>query len=154
MDNQDRNEKCRGCKSRRDFIGELAGGLATLTLAAPLIASNGPGEPRPPKSALAELKIEDHPELKQVGGYVIVKKTAAGDVLVIRSSASEYSALSVVCPHLQCNVKVKSANLIQCPCHQSGYRADGTYISGPAKTGLRKFPVSVDDNTILIFADA
>jgi len=153
MDSQDRNEKC-GCKSRREFIGELAGGLATLSIAGHLIVNEGFGSGRDPKDSLAMLKIGEHPELQQLGGYVLVKKTAVGDVLVVRSSENEYSALSVVCPHLQCNVKIKSSSLIQCPCHQSGYKIDGTYISGPAKTGLRRFPLTVDGGTILVWPDA
>ena len=136
---KDRNEK-----SRREFINELAAGLATLTVAGHMLASEGLASGRDPKDSLAMVKIGDHPELQQVGGNMIVKKTAAGDVLVIRSSEAEYTALSVVCPHLQCNVKIKSPTLIQCPCHQSGYKIDGTYISGPAKTGLRKFPMVCD----------
>ena len=132
-------------KTRRDFISNLAGGLATLGVAGSLtkstLAAGG---------VLATVKIDDHQELKNAGGFVLVKKTPAGDVLVTRSGEGEYSALSIVCPHMQCNIKVKSPTLIQCPCHQSGYKIDGSYISGPAKTGLRKFPIAVEGGVITI----
>jgi Rieske Fe-S protein len=140
MCHDDHNEK-----TRRDFINELS-----LSLAGTLVASHGFGAQERP-GALATLKIDEHPELQGVGGHVTVKKTPAGDLLVIRCSETEYAALSVICPHLQCNIKVKSANLIQCPCHQSGYKTDGTYLSGPAKTGLRRFPLTLDNGVITVW---
>jgi cytochrome b6-f complex iron-sulfur subunit len=81
---------------------------------------------------------------------VLIKKTPVGDLLLVRSGENQYSAFSIICPHLKCNVKVKSPTLIQCPCHQSGYTIQGDYISGPAKKGLNKFPVSVEEGVIKI----
>jgi Rieske Fe-S protein len=135
-------------KTRRDFMSELAGGLA-LGIAAPLLSRSGlAAEGRP--QVLATVKIDEHQEFQKPGGSVVVKKTPAGDLLVVRSGEGAFCAFSIVCPHLQCNVKVTSPTMIQCPCHKSGYSIDGSYISGPAKTGLRKFPVSVDGGVITI----
>ena len=117
-------------------------GIAGQVLSRAGIAAQG--------NVLATVKINEHPELEKPGGSVVVKKTAAGDLLVVRSSEGTYAAFSVVCPHLQCNVKVTSPTMIQCPCHKSGYGMDGTYISGPAKTGLRKFPINVEGPVITV----
>jgi len=135
-------------KTRRDFMNELAGGIA-LGIAGPLLSRAGFASGDKPQ-VLATLKIDDHQELQKPGGSLLVKKTPAGDLLVVRSGEGAFCAFSVVCPHLQCNVKVVSPTMIQCPCHKSGYGIDGTYISGPAKSGLRKFPVNVDAGVITV----
>jgi len=145
----DRESNPKEPTTRRDFISHLAGGIALAGVAVPLLSSTGFAAQEKP-GVLALVKIDDHQELQRAGGSVLVKKTAAGDLLVVRSGETSYSAFSVVCPHLQCNVKVTSPTMIQCPCHKSGYSIDGTYISGPAKTGLRKFPTIVDGGVITV----
>ena len=134
--------------TRRDFISNLAGGIAGLGVAGQLLAGSAIASKA--GNVLATVKLEEHQELQKTGGSVLVKKTAAGDLLVVRSGETSYAAFSVVCPHLQCNVKVTSPTMIQCPCHKSGYGIDGTYISGPAKSGLRKFPLIVDGSVITV----
>jgi len=135
-------------ESRRKFMATITGGLgfwgtARLLLAGTDLTKQESG------AVLTTLDVKE-PRLQQVGGFILVKKTSAGDLLVVRSGESQYSAFSIVCPHLQCNIKVKSSTLIQCPCHQSGYTIDGNYISGPAKRGLNKFAVSVEGNVIKV----
>ncbi len=49
-----------------------------------------------------------------------------------------------VCTHLGCLPKwVPTNSRFECPCHGSKYRANGTYIEGPAPRGLDRFPVTV-----------
>jgi cytochrome b6-f complex iron-sulfur subunit len=49
-----------------------------------------------------------------------------------------------VCTHLGCLPKWNSTNVrFECPCHGSKYRANGTYIEGPAPRGLDRFPVQI-----------
>ncbi len=138
--------------TRREFIHNLIGGLAGIGVASAL-GEAGYAAERAQPGVLAVVSIEQHGELKRLGGFVTVKSTPAGDLIVIRSGESEYTALSVVCPHAQCSIKVKNPSLIQCPCHQSGYKTDGSYISGPAKRGLRKFPVQIEGSTITVLMD-
>lgn len=135
-------------RTRREFISELATSVATIGGAGTFVSRHGLAAQGASKNVLVTLKIDDHQELQKLGGSVLVKKSPAGELLVVRSGISEYSAFSAVCPHMQCIVKVTSANMIQCPCHKSGYRIDGEYMSGPAKTGLRKFPVVVESGVI------
>ena len=103
-----------------------------------------------PKGVLATLKVDEHRELQKPGGSVLVKKTPAGDLLIVRSADSAFTAFSAVCPHMQCDVKVTSPTMIQCPCHKSGYGIDGGYLAGPAKTGLRKFPLVMEGGVIKV----
>jgi Rieske Fe-S protein len=133
-------------ESRRDFIAKLAGSLALLSTASALRAESA-GDTG---SVLAALDLKENPKLLQVGGFILIKKTSAGDLLIVCSGENQYSAFSTVCPHLQCNIKVKSSTLIQCPCHQSAYTIEGNYINGPAKKGLTKFPVSIEGGVVKV----
>ncbi len=136
--------------TRRRFINCFAGGIAALSI--PGFSGPGYAFGSQDKSGgvLATVRVGDHRELQTPGGFVLVKKTAVGELLVVRSGETEYSAMSIVCPHLQCHVKVTSPTMIQCPCHKSTFLIDGSYISGPAKTGLRKFPVTVENGVITV----
>jgi cytochrome b6-f complex iron-sulfur subunit len=102
---------------------------------------------------LATVKIADHPNLAKVGGFVLVEDTPAGDLLIIRSSDAEYTSLSPVCPHKQCKVHILNPTLIQCPCHKSAYKIDGTLIHGPSKASLKKFVTRVDGGIITTLED-
>jgi Rieske Fe-S protein len=129
-------------------MAQLACGLAAASLASQ--SAILPAEATAAGDPLATLTIAEHREFVQVGGSVVIKATRAGDLLIVRSSESAYAAMSVVCPHLQCSVKVKSSSLIRCPCHQSAYKLDGSYISGPAKSGLHAFPLRVEQGVITV----
>jgi Rieske Fe-S protein len=100
---------------------------------------------------LATVKIDDHSNLSKVGGFLLVEDTPAGELLVIRTSESEFTSLSTVCPHKHCHVRVLNPSLIQCPCHKSAYRIDGTYIRGPSKTSLRKFVTRTEEGIVTTF---
>ena len=97
---------------------------------------------------IATLKISDYPVLEKVGGFVLLEDTPAGELLIIRTTENEFTSLSNVCPHRQCHVRVISPELIRCPCHQSAYRIDGTYIRGPAKASLKKFVTRTEGGII------
>jgi Rieske Fe-S protein len=88
--------------------------------------------------------------MEKVGGFVLVKNTSVGDVLIVRTGDEQYVAMSDVCPHKQCRVEVRTATLIKCPCHGSAYKIDGTYVSGPAHKSLRQFRVAVANGVITV----
>lgn len=53
-------------------------------------------------------------------------------------------ALYGVCTHLGCLPKWAATNeRFECPCHGSKYRANGTWIEGPAPRGLDHFPLTI-----------
>lgn len=131
-------------KTRRIFFNDIARNIAWVGLAAGGFRRYGIPASGEKGKVLTTLKISDYKELEKIGGFVLIKETAAGDLLIIRSGAEQYNALSNVCPHRQCRVEVKSESMIQCPCHQSSYKTDGTYVAGPAKASLKKFPVTLE----------
>jgi Rieske Fe-S protein len=98
--------------------------------------------------AIATLKISDHPVLEKIGGFVLLEDTPAGELLIVRTAENGFASLSNVCPHRQCHVRVISPSLIRCPCHQSAYKIDGSYISGPSKASLKKFGTRIEGDII------
>jgi thiosulfate dehydrogenase [quinone] large subunit len=85
-----------------------------------------------------------------VGGAKSVKDPKTGDpAYVLQLSAGQFSALSAVCPHQQCEVGFVSAkNGFACPCHGSRFAADGKLLEGPATRGLTAIPITVTDGSV------
>jgi len=53
-------------------------------------------------------------------------------------------AISRTCTHLGCRVNfLEDKQIIECPCHQSRFTAEGKLISGPAKKDLPSFAVEI-----------
>jgi Rieske Fe-S protein len=139
-------------QSRRTFLYNLTNRLpAALATVATIYRSAFPSQEKQ-SPILATIKIADNPALDNVGGFVLVKNTSAGNVLIVRIGDAQYVAMSDICPHKQCRVNVKSAILIKCPCHGSAYKIDGTYVSGPSHKSLHQFRVAVDSGVITVTA--
>ena len=138
-------------QTRRGFLGNIIKvGLGTVAATAlitnPIFAiTDGDG------NIVAKVKLSDYKDkLAEVGGNILITDTPVGDILIIRLSGDKYSVLSNICPHKQCKVKVKSADLIQCPCHRSSYALDGTYRYGPSHKNLTRFPFTVKDGVLTV----
>ncbi len=66
-------------------------------------------------------------------------------ILFITNSSPQ--AISRICTHLGCRVNfLEDKQIIECPCHQSRFKKDGTLISGPAKKDLPRFTVEPRTN--------
>lgn len=96
----------------------------------------GPGQP----AADALAKTADIP----VGGGVIV-----GDTVVTQPSAGTFVGLSSVCTHAGCTVASVSGGTINCPCHGSKYKLDGTVSNGPATKSLAAKTVRVVGDSVV-----
>ena len=60
-------------------------------------------------------------------------------VYIVRTEQG-FFAVSAVCTHLGCITKWNpEVNLIQCPCHGSMFKEDGTVVHGPAPRPLPHF---------------
>jgi cytochrome b6-f complex iron-sulfur subunit len=71
---------------------------------------------------------------------------------VYRGEDEEYSAVSTRCMHRGCQVEPAAGHLV-CPCHGSEYTNAGEVLKGPTQRPLRKFPVAVEGDRILIALD-
>lgn len=81
------------------------------------------------------------------GGTIFVPQ----QVVVTQPSAGEFKAFSAICTHKGCPVKsVKDGNIV-CPCHNSLFSiADGSVISGPARSPLPALTVTVTGDEITV----
>lgn len=71
---------------------------------------------------------------------------------VHRDETGEYSAVSTRCMHRGCQVEPAAGHLV-CPCHGSEYSNTGAVLKGPTQHPLRKFPVVVEGDRILVALD-
>ena len=70
------------------------------------------------------------------------------EVVVTQPVAGRFVGLTAVCTHTGCIVDKVVDGLIECPCHGSRYRLDGTVARGPAPRALPARPVTVVDGSI------
>jgi len=70
------------------------------------------------------------------------------EVVVTQPVAGRFVGLTAVCTHTGCSVDKVVDGLIECPCHGSRYRLDGTVARGPAPRALPARPVTVVDGSI------
>lgn len=82
-----------------------------------------------------------------MGGGVVFESL---EVVVTQPEAGRYEGLSAVCTHTGCIVDKVASGLIECPCHGSRYRLDGTVARGPAPRPLTRRPVAVVDGAIVL----
>jgi Rieske Fe-S protein len=97
-----------------------------------------------------ELAFTAHPQLKKVGGSVLVQHKGYSDpvcgqnfIIVVQASAGKFVALSGSCTHACCTVSFQGGGFA-CPCHGSTFNVDGVVTGGPAPTDLQKLGVCAD----------
>lgn len=89
-------------------------------------------------------------KLKTNGNYIIT-----GDVLVAKTTAGNYVALSKICTHEGNPVQYRSnSNDIFCQTHGSTFSIAGAVTNGPAAVALKTYTVTVstDGNTLTVKA--
>jgi cytochrome b6-f complex iron-sulfur subunit len=130
--------------SRRSFLGWLVKGSLTGSALLGLDAlarfinfESQPGSPTQVDLGLAS----DYP----LGSRTAVSSAA---MLVIHTMQG-FSALSLVCPHLGCTVRVTEDGFT-CPCHGSRYLPDGSLRNGPASRPLNSLRIEVNPDGHLV----
>ena len=72
-------------------------------------------------------------------------------VILVRTAAGEFRALSATCTHLTCTVQYRpDLEHIWCACHNGHYDLSGRNIAGPPPRPLEMFDVSVKGDDIVI----
>jgi cytochrome b6-f complex iron-sulfur subunit len=66
-----------------------------------------------------------------------------------RLEDGSFSAVSTRCMHRGCQVEPAAEHLV-CPCHGSEYSNVGEVLKGPTERPLRRLPVAVEGDRILI----
>lgn len=80
-------------------------------------------------------------------GQFLVDSSVTPDgtpILVIRQSATSYTALSMLCTHQGCQVNQPSGGSIYCSCHGSRFDLHGNVIQGPAPSPLTNYGVTLN----------
>ncbi|WP_342084715.1 QcrA and Rieske domain-containing protein [Dyadobacter sp. OTU695] len=97
-----------------------------------------------------DMANSNNSKLKTDGNYIIT-----GDVLVAKTTAGSYIALSKICTHEGNPVQYRSSsNDVFCQSHGSTFSIGGAVTNGPATTALKTYTVTVsaDGNTLTVKA--
>lgn len=100
----------------------------------------------------------DQGSSQQSAGQVLGKATdvpigggkvfAEQKLVVTQAEAGQFKAFSAVCPHQGCLVDEVAAGTINCPCHGSKFKLDGSVSQGPATAPLSARAVKVSGDQI------
>lgn len=136
--------------SRRKFVNSLLGlgGLGGLiTIIYPVLSFL-----KPPKSA--------KPKVNSVKAGVAstfpsntskIIKFGRKPVILVKTEAGKFIALSATCTHLDCIVQYKKdTQQIWCACHNGIYDLKGRNVSGPPPRPLENYLVKVVNDEIII----
>ena len=137
--------------SRRDFLGEItlgALGVAGLGGAALTYQYFSPNVLFEPSTTFRA----GNPDLYPVHSVTFLQEQ---QVYIVRMPEG-FFAVSAVCTHLGCVTQWKpdadnGNGQIQCPCHGSKFRDDGSKVEGPAPRPLPHFAISLTaDGELLV----
>lgn len=82
--------------------------------------------------------------------YVVVSNEQLKyPICVFRQSDCLYTALLMQCTHQGTELQAFGDRL-QCPAHGSEFNREGKVMQGPADTALRQFPVTLENQNLLI----
>jgi cytochrome b6-f complex iron-sulfur subunit len=83
-------------------------------------------------------------------GEVNTQLVESERVFVVRTSEG-FVALLARCTHLGCTPRwLELERKFKCPCHGSGYTADGVNVEGPAPAPLARLEISLDENGFIV----
>lgn len=98
------------------------------------------------------IESQDQPYYYGAGRFYIVPYSGTGTNTIYKGLVEDgLMALYQKCVHLGCRVPFcQQSQWFECPCHGSKYNRAGEYELGPAPTGLRRFPLSVEGNNVVV----
>lgn len=148
-------------KNRRDFLkqtsflcgGVLLAGTALTTESCKVkTATSAPTiTPNAVVDGKVNIPVDDFKELNSR----IIEVSSAGPMvtkitlLVNKNPDGTYTAFEYICPHER-GPLVKEGDKLVCPWHNSQFTLNGDLIQGPAKTGLTKYPVTVEKGNVVV----
>ena len=152
-------------QTRREFCGGLclaaaAGGALTI----PGCGGGGGGTSTSPSGTTAPslarltgtvagnqvtVDIGAGSALAATGGQAQVQ-AGSTSLLVARTGASTFSALTAICTHEACLIANGEGGAFVCPCHGSRFDATGRVLAGPAVTSLRSFATAFSGSSLTI----
>lgn len=152
--------------SRRSFTGALIGfgtAAVALVLSVPLFrfafypvfqttaetAWSDAGDASDQNSMTAP--VERAILVQRADGWRMITARQAIYELPASMATDGHRVLSPVCPHMGCEVAwVSAQRQFRCPCHESVFAEDGSYVSGPAPRGLDYLDSEVRDGRLMV----
>ena len=139
--NPDALAACEGCLSRRAFVSQ-----AVLAAAAAALAACGGGaDATAPSTIGATIRVSDYPALANVGGVALASVNGAS-LAIVRTSTTQFLALSRVCPHEAGRIDPVSSGFL-CQKHGARFSATGAWTGGQRTSSMRAYPTSYDAST-------
>src|SRR5262245_64548984 len=152
-------------RTRRDFCRQCSAvGLATLggsVLAAcgggsPTGSSgiNAPALPRvsgTPGGGGIQVAIDASSPLASAGSAALVQ-SPLGTLLVSRTGADTFTALTATCTHESCTITGFADSSYVCPCHGSRFDMSGRVVNGPATSALRQYQTQFASGVLTVTA--
>lgn len=90
-------------------------------------------------------KLEFWSELAPGEGKIV--EWEGESLAVYRSESRELYVVDPICPHLGCKVNWNTTEKSwDCPCHGSRFACDGTLLTGPASSGLRRYDIELTNS--------
>lgn len=144
-------------KTRRDFLKQSAGaagvvGAASVCGGCAWFNRNDVQVEAAKDATSVRVEFAKHPELKRADGFVRLK-AKDGDLrlIAVRTADGRVVALDMVCTHWSCDVDwSEMGQELECPCHGSRFDTGGKVLEGPADEPLRVFPVTEDEDGVVI----
>jgi len=138
---------------RKDFFSKVLMGGSVLFFAPAILNScSKASDPALTSGGLTtggitlDLSTAANNALNTVGGYV-----NSGNIIIIRTSSTDYVALSNVCTHQGCTVSYSSsAKKLVCPCHGAQFSTSGSVLQGPASRALTTYNVTLNGTILTI----
>lgn len=155
-----------GHTTRRQFCETCtAAGVAALGTALATLSGCGGGGPTSASGVSAPalprvsgsvsgsavlVTIDAASPLASAGSAALVT-SGLGNLLVARTGADAFVALTATCTHESCTITGFDQNYV-CPCHGSRFDTSGRVLSGPATRSLRQYQAQFADGVLTITA--
>ncbi len=135
--------------SRRTFMMQSA----LMAAAAALAACGMPTgvDSSQTLSSSQSINVANYPELASVGGVATVDVSGI-PMAIVRTSATTFLALSLICPHQGGTISHINSTTFQCPIHGATFNNNGQWIGGQPTSNMRQYSTSYNQtsNTLTI----
>lgn len=133
---------CTNCRvtgvNRREFLATSSALAITAVLAA--CGDGIGGSATGPSNVNATVTLANYAALGTVGGIAVISG-AGTPIAVVRASATQYRAFSLICPHAGTTVSISGAGF-RCSNHGATFNGSGAWTGGERTTGLFEFTVA------------
>ncbi len=147
---------------RRTFLSWVGVGTLASSLPVVLAACTSGDSPSPDTSdpSPAATTADGFTEVGKLAdlegnGFLIQEDFSGAPLLVIFNpdDKTKVVAFKNQCTHNQCPVDWNAdEGTLNCPCHGSKFKADGTVANGPAKDSLPTYEAKVEGDAVLVKA--